>query len=325
MNILLIGATGQVGYALAQALVAAGHTLTVMARRVLTPEFTGQVRVLLEPEFTQAAFGRALQGATGPLDAVIYGVGLPEQFAFDTGVFERVNLGLFSQFLTALEATPVRRLVYISTYEVFQTVQGCIRESHPAAALGGMTPYFQAMIKAYQLALQAQACMPLQLTTIHPAAVYGGMNTGDGLTNYLENLVNWRLLKMPANVAGRFPVVHAASLAQAMVLSLPHTGALIVSEGMTSMPEMARTLRQQMRSYVPLTLPKALAYASATLLELLSRITRKRPILARVQVDFITNGSEPIASPALIALGWTPQSLSNGLARYLRERGLFGR
>jgi nucleoside-diphosphate-sugar epimerase len=199
--------------------------------------------------------------------------------------------------------------------------------SHTAfcQALQGMTPYFQAMIKADQLAQDSAARIPLQLTTIHPAALYGGMDTGDGFTNYLECLVNWRLHKMPANVAGRFPLVHAASLAQAIVQALPHTGAFLVSECMSSMPQMARALRQQTRSYVPFTLPKVLAYASATLLELLSRITRQHPILAKVQVDFITKGSEPIATKAQQTLGWKPLSLEQGLARYLRERTQFGR
>jgi nucleoside-diphosphate-sugar epimerase len=321
MKILLIGATGQIGYALTQALAASGHQLTVLARRLPQPAFAPHVQVRLAAQFTPTAFCQALQG----VDAVVYGVGLPEQFAFDTGIFERVNLDLFRQFLAALQTTPVRRLVYISTYEVFQSIDGTIRESHPICALQGMTPYFQAMIKAYQLAQSTAQRIGLQLTTIHPAAVYGGMDTGDGFTNYLESLVNWRWHKLPANVAGRFPLVHAASLAQAIVLALPHTGAFIVSEGMTSMPDIARALRQQTRSYVPLTLPKALAYASATLLELLSRITRQRPILAKVQVDFITNGSEPLATKAQQTLGWAPQTLAQGLARYLRERTQFGR
>ncbi len=321
MNILLVGATGQIGYALTQALAASGHQLTVMVRRTPQPPFAASVKVHQAAEFTHAAFCKALRG----MDTVIYGVGLPEQFAFDTAIFDRVNLDIFRQFLDALETSPVRRLVYISTYEVFQSIDGTIRESHPVRSLHGMTPYFQAMIKAYQLALATAQRVPLQLTTIHPAAVYGGMDTGDGFTNYLECLVNWRLHKMPANVAGRFPLVHAASLAQAIVLSLPHTGAFIVSEGMSSMPEMARALRQQTRSYVPITLPKMLANASATLLELIARITRRRPILAKVQVDFITNGSEPLATQAQHTLGWTPRSLEHGLAHYLRERKLFGR
>ena len=315
MKVLLVGATGQIGCALTAALAASGHALTVLVRGA-RQGFPAGVRVLQAERFTPEVFADALQG----MDIAIYGVGLPEQFAFDTGVFDRVNLDIFRAFLAALEKTPVRRLVYISTYEVFQAVEGQIRETHALTGLAGMSPYFQAMIKAYALAQAEAQRLGLRLTTIHPAAVYGGRNTGDGITNYLENLVRWNLLKMPANVAGCFPVVHAASLADAIVRSLDHAGAFIVSEGMTSMPELAQALRRQTRSYVPLTLPKPIAYASATLLEGLAYLTRLRPILARVQVDFITHGSEPVADKAKAELGWQPMTLDQGLARYLRER-----
>ena len=315
MKVLLVGATGQIGYALAAALAASGHALTVLVRGE-RQGFPAGVRVLQAERFTPEVFAGALQG----MDIAIYGVGLPEQFAFDTGVFDRVNLDIFRAFLAALEKTPVRRLVYISTYEVFQAVDGQIRETHAPTGLAGMSPYFQAMIKAYALAQAEAQRLGLRLTTIHPAAVYGGRNTGDGFTNYLENLVRWNLLKMPANVAGHFPVVHAASLADAIVRSLEHTGAYLVSEGMTSMPELARALRRHMRSYVPITLPRSLAYVSAAALEGLSWVTRRRPILARVQVDFITSGHQPLADKARAELGWQPMTLDQGLARYLRER-----
>ena len=65
---------------------------------------------------------------------------------------------------------------------------------------------------------------------------------------------------------------------------------------------------------------KPLAYASATFLEGLPYLTRMRPILAPVQVDFITNGSEPLAEKAQTELGWQPLGLEEGLAKYLRER-----
>lgn len=315
MKLLLIGATGQIGRALTEALAETEHEVTVLLRQRDEVVPSG-VRAVQADSFTPEAFAQALEGQ----DAVIYGIGLPEQFAFDTTIFDQVNLEIFRRFLLAMEKTTVRRLVYISTYEVFEAVEGKIRESHAPAGLAGMTPYFQAMIKAYALALAEAQRIGLTLTTIHPAAVFGGRNTGDGITNYLENLVCWNLLKMPANVAGRFPVVHAASLANAIIRSLDHAGAFLVSEGMTSMPDLAKRLRKQMKSYVPITLPKPLAYASATLLEGLAYRTRMRPILARVQVDFITNGSEPLADKAQAELGWQPLSLDEGLAKYLRER-----
>jgi hypothetical protein len=59
-----------------------------MARRLPLPAFAANVQVHQVAEFTHAAFCQALQS----VDTVIYGVGLPEQFAFDAGIFERVNL-----------------------------------------------------------------------------------------------------------------------------------------------------------------------------------------------------------------------------------------
>ena len=315
MKWLLVGATGQIGFALAHAMAREGHDLTVLVRDGRLP-FPDAVKVVQAPAFTAQAFRQALDG----VDAVIYGVGIPEQFAFDTQVFDRTNLDIFRSFLGELEQSSVRRLVYLSTYEVFQSVDGLIRETHAPASPAGMTPYFQAMIKAYALAQTEARRLGLQLTTIHPAAVYGGRDTGDGITHYLDNLVNWRLLKLPANLDGRFPVVHTASLSTAILRALDHTGAFLVSDTMTSMPEMARALRRQMRSYVPLTVPKPLAYASAALFEAGARLTGRRPVLATVQVDFITAGNEPVADQARAVLGFEPLPLERGLALYLQER-----
>jgi dihydroflavonol-4-reductase len=316
MNILLVGATGQIGWALTHALHQAGHALTVLVRRAGALPMPGGTRVLEAAVFDDAAFAKALQG----IDAVIYGVGLPEQFAFDDGVFARTNRDLFAVFLQSLEHSPVRRLVYISTYEVFEAQGGRIVETHAPADTAAMTPYFRAMGQAYRLALDAQQRLGLALTTIHPAAVYGGLNTGDGFTNYLENLLQWRVWRMPAIVRGEFPVVHAESLAQAIVKALDHRGAFIVSDGMSSLRGLALALRAQTSCWVPPRIPLFMARASAALFEAFARLSGRRPILARVQLDFITQGWQPVAERARQELGWQPLPLEDGLARYLRTR-----
>jgi nucleoside-diphosphate-sugar epimerase len=266
--------------------------------------------------FDRAAFAAALQGQ----DAAIYGVGLPEQFTFDDSIFQSTNVDILGTFLEALRESPVRRLVYLSTYEVFEVVDKHIRESHPVADTGTMSAYFAAMTRAYVLATTRAESMGTTLTTIHPAAVYGGRNTGDGVTNVIENLLRWRVWRLPTILPGRFPVVHAESLARAIVASLDHPGAFIVSDGMSSLGELARAVRAQARSWVPPTIPKAMAYAATALIEGLARLMRVRPILAKVQLDFITNGAEPLAERAQQQLGWMPMPLAEGLRRYLAQR-----
>jgi dihydroflavonol-4-reductase len=323
MKILLIGATGQIGYALAQALVEAGHQLTVLVRNDRLP-FPASVQVVTAPSFDEATFARLLPADLSsnnpPFDCAIYGIGLPEQFAFDTGIFERVNLHLFQTFTRVMARSALRRLLYISTYEVFQARQMLIRETHPLADISTLSPYFRAMTQAYVHATEFATQTGTRLTTIHPAAVYGGLNTAEGFTNVIENLLNWRVWNLPTVLPGRFPLVHAQSLAQATISALDHDGAFLVSDGMSSLKEMARALRLQTRSYVPPQVPAALAYGATALVEALGRALRFRPMLCKAQLDFITAGFEPVPDRATQTLAWQPLPLAAGLQRYLQER-----
>ncbi len=316
MHILLIGATGQIGYSLSKALTQTSHRVTVLVRDRTKQRFPEQFQVLESRSFDRQAFRRALNG----IDHVIYSVGLPEQYLPDPSAFDRVNLGLLRVFLAEMADSDPSGLTYISTYEVFQAANGVIRESHPVASEHGFSPYFQSMIRAYRLVRDFAARHECRLVTIHPAAVYGGLNTGDGLTNYIENLLHKRFWRAPFVFDGRFPIVHADSLAEAVVATLSGEGPYIVSEQMTTLKAIALQLRQHADSYVPRNAPVGLARAGAALLEWLCRLAGTRPIMARVQIDFITRGIEPISERLSQDSDWHPRTLDAGLARYLAAR-----
>ena len=88
MKILLLGATGQVGHALAWTLSEARHQLTIMVRKAADQQLPEGATILEQEEFTAESFRSALRG----MDHVIYGIGLPEQFLFDDNVFEEDQL-----------------------------------------------------------------------------------------------------------------------------------------------------------------------------------------------------------------------------------------
>ena len=316
MRILLIGATGQIGYSLAKALAQTTHHITILVRDRTKRPFPEAVRVFESRSFNPQAFRRALSG----IDHVIYSVGLPEQYVSDTSVFERVNLDLLKTFLAEMANSGPSALTYISTYEVFQAINGVIRESRPIASEIGFSPYFQSMIRAYRLVTDFAVRHDIHLVTIHPAAVYGGLNTGEGFTNYIENLLHKRFWRVPFVFDGRFPVVHADCLAEAIIASLSGEGAYIVSEQMTTLKAIAMVLRQHTDSYVPLNAPVKMASAGAAVLEWVSRLAGTRPIMARVQIDFITQGIEPVSERITYELGWHPRTLDEGLAKYLENR-----
>ncbi len=317
MRILLIGATGQIGYALGQHLACTSHDITLLLRNPHGLAFPDNFHVIQAAEFSETIFLKALE----KMDCVIYGVGLPEQFMFDPRVFQRVNRDLFRTFLDALQQSGLRRLIYLSTYKVFQPVEGVVRESHPVADMRGMTPYFKAMTEAYLTVLEYARKLNLTLTTIHPSAVYGGLDTGGGFTAFVENLLQGRFWRAPAIVRGSFPLVHVDSLANAIVLALGTPGSYLISDQMTSLREIAQTLRGLSGSYIPPMISPGMARASMTTLEAAAVLLRTPPIMSRVQLEYIQRSPEPLTVSARKELSWKPMALRAGLEKYLQVRG----
>lgn len=316
MRILLLGATGQIGRALTAALSQTEHQVSMVVRNASGQDFPKTITVMEHSEFTPDVFASALRD----MDHVIYGVGLPEQFLFDNDVFEQVNCGMLRTFLSELRRSSVKQLTYISTYEVFETINGLIDETHPIADESTMTPYFQSMVRAYRIVVDFAQTSPIRVTTIHPAAVYGGINTGGGITDYIENLATRNWPRVPFINQSSFPVVHVESLADAIVRSLDRPGAYIVSDKMTSLQDLAQTMRRQTHSYIPMTLPMSITRVGVCILEAIARIIKMKPFASAVQINFLTKGWKPDPSKAIRELGWMPLPLEEGIGRFLAAR-----
>jgi len=313
MKILLLGATGQIGHALLQVLARSEHQVSVMTRRHSGERFPSNVSVRVEPNFTVQAFRTALDD----VDHVIYSIGLPEQFMFDTAAFQEANCRVLTSFLEAVRDSRVRAVTYLSTYEVFEVVQGVIRESHAVADERHMTPYSQSKVRAYRQVKAFADETGIDLTTIHPAAVYGGLNTGAGITDYMLNLALWKWYRVPTINAGNFPVIHVDSLADLILRSLGRPGAYIASDQMTSLKAIAQAMRRQERTYVPIVMPLPLVRLGARLMEALATVAPVKPLISSVQIDFLTRGWAPDPAKAIAELGWKPMPLDDGIARVL--------
>lgn len=315
MKILVIGATGQIGSALVDTLSRTDHQITVLVRN--RSSFKSNIRIIQRDQFSPFAFDESLVG----IDHIIYGVGLPDQFMFDEAVFEKVNCGLLNTFLDSLERSGVKSLTYISTYEVFKEVNGIISESDQFADERDLTSYFKAMLKSYKLVTAFARENKISLTTIHPAAVYGGLNTGRGITDFIENVINKAFWKLPFIVKSQFPVVHVDSLSHAVVLSLElPQGAYIVSDQMTSLRDIALAVNKYVRSYVPMIMPVWVAKMGIQVLEVISRVTGIKPIMSKVQIQFITKGLVPESNKLQRTSSWMPLSLDEGLKKYIDSR-----
>ena len=116
--------------------------------------------------------------------------------------------------------------------------------------------------------------------------------------------------------------MHVDSLADAVVRALDHTGAFIVSEGMTSLKGVALAVKAEApHAFVPPVVPRWMAYAAIGAMEHIARWLGWRPILSVSQLDFVTKGDGPLAERAASVLGWRPRTLEAGVRRYLSDRG----
>ena len=315
---MLLGATGQIGGALLEALSRAKHPVTALVRNTLGPDkMPDNVEVLKRSEFTSEVLASALRHA----EHAIYCLGPPEQFVFDADVFDRLHCRLLETFLQALRVSPVRTLTYVSTYEVFRAIDGVIEESHPIADAHDFSPYSQAKLRAYRRVTDFARDHGIALTTIHPAAVYGGRNTGRGITDYMENLASRKWYRAPFIGASSFPVIHVDSSSDLMVKGLNKPGAYIASDQMTSLQEIAEEMRLQHRTHVPIMMPLAAVNAGVALMEATAKLVPVVPLTSRVQMAFLTRGWRPSATKAMRDLGWKPMPLGAGIGRFLRMTG----
>ena len=212
-------------------------------------------------------------------------------------------------------------MTYISTYEVFEVVNGLIKETHPVADETHMTPYFQSMVRAYRIAAEFARTSTVRVTTIHPAAIFGGRNTGGGITDYMENLAarNWH--RVPFINDSSFPVVHVDSLTDAIIKSLDRPTAYIISDQMTTLKEIAQIMRSQTSSYVPVIMPLPLVKFGVSMVEGIARMIGVMPFASAVQIDFLTKGWRPDPAKAISQLNWKPMPLHEGIRRFLSGKG----
>lgn len=315
MRIAVFGATGQFGAAITRALAGEGHELSALVRRT-TAELPEQVDLQIAERFDREVMAEHLRG----VDLALYAIGMAEQWVRDPSIFWRINVDLFERFLEAIELAGTPTLMYLSTFETFAPVDGRIRESHPSADPDAFSPYYRSMFAAYDAALAFADRLGIRLITLHPSAAYGGRNTGRGLTDYLDNLHRRRIWRVPFIPPTRFPLVHVDSLADAARCALQKEGPYIVSDGITSLDALARKMRARGAGFVPPSLPLAVVRAAATALELLARATGIPPLMAHVQLDYLTAGHAPIAEKARAELGWSPLPLEKGLDLFLEGR-----
>ena len=323
MKVLVTGATGKVGNALARAMLERGDQVRVLVRD------PGRAASVL-PSGVEAVRGDVTQPQTLPAavegcELVFNAMGLPEQWFADEGIFDRVNAVGSSDLAAAAKAGGVRRFVHTSTNDVFHAEQGASFDEAQLADYPKGTAYERSKQRAEALVLEHRG--PMEVVILNPTAVYGpGPSSSHTLENGLfEPLVKKRL---PALVPGGLGLVFVEGVVQGHLAAADRGRdgeRYILTDTYATLKELAEeVVRIAGRGRVPPVMPVPIAKAFAAVGEGVSRVIRRPPMLARGQLHFFQWQARADSSKAQRELGFTPTPLEEGLRRTLDGIGLLG-
>jgi dihydroflavonol-4-reductase len=321
MRVLVTGATGKVGNAVAGALADRGDDVRALVRDV------ARARELLPPG-VEAVKGDvtdpgSVAAAVAGCELVFNSMGIPEQWLGDESLFDRVNADGTRVVAKAARAAGVRRLVHTSTEDVFHAERGGRFDESDLAGYPKGTAYERSKQRAEELALAQQD--GLEVVIVNPAGVYGpGPVASISLDkNLFEPVVRGRL---PALPPGGLGIVYVGGVASGHLLAAERGQAgerYILCDRHVGLRELAETVKRIAgRGRVPPTLPVPLAKALAIGGEAISRLIRRPPLLARGQLHYFLWNATPDSSKAQRDLGWEPTPLEEGVRRTLEAAKL---
>jgi len=167
--ILVTGASGMLGRAVATHLTAAGHPVRTLQRR---PAGVGGAEQVLGSVTDPAAVERAVEG----VEAVIH-LAAKVSLAGDPADFRRVNVEGTRVVLEAAARLGVRRLVYVSSPSVAHLGTSIVgADAEPADPRRARGPYARTKAAAEVLALAADA-PSLRVVAVRPHIVWGPGDT----------------------------------------------------------------------------------------------------------------------------------------------------
>lgn len=319
VRVLVTGATGKVGHAVARALLARGDEVRVLAR----DPAAGALPQGAEPVKGDVRDTESLVQAVRGCELVFNSMGLPEQWLKDDSLFHEVNARGSENVARTARAAGVRRLVHTSTIDVFHAADGGRFDESEVASYPKGTAYERSKQEAERLVLEAGGGMDVVL--VNPAAVYGPGPAGSASLekDFFRPLVKRRL---PAVPPGGFGVCFTEGVAAGHLLAAERGRSgerYILCDRHVAMRELAETVvRVAGRGWVPPTISPGVARFLAVAGETLSRMIGQPPLLPTGQLHFFLWNAAPDSSKAQDQLGWVPTALEDGVRRTLQEMHL---
>ena len=321
MQVLVTGATGKVGYAIASASLARGDQVRVLVRdskRAATILPAGIEQI--EGDATDAD---SLAAAVESCELVFNAMGMPEQWVKDEGIFDRVNAQGSGALAAAAKRAGVRRFVHTSTHDVFHAETGDSFDETMLADYPKGTAYERSKQHAERLVLAERDGM--EVVILNPSGVYGPTPspTPSFENQVFEPVVRKRLPAVPPGGTG-YAFVEGVADGHLLAAERGIDGErYILADGYANFRELAETAKRiARRGRIPPTMPVPVAKAVAAVGAGISSIIRRPPLLPRGQLEYILWQARPDSSKAQRELGWKTTPLDEGVRKTLQSMGL---
>lgn len=324
MTVLITGATGQVGNAIARRLAAD----RVEVRALVHSRSREQSGVL--PAGVQTVFGdvtdaASLRGALDGCDTVYHAAGIPEQWRRDVGDFTRVNVDGTRNVVEAALAARVKRFVYTSTDDALVAKPGVPFDEPVIDPTPGLTPYQRSKREADRI-VTAALDRGLPAVFLHPSGVYG---PAPFLTRGLNDLlVKLAKREVPALLPGGMTLVYSDDVADGHIRAAARAkvGArYILTESYQPLMDIARAVvSAALGAKLPRVMPLGIARVLSMVGERVAQVTGSPPMIPGSLIQFFERDARPTGALARRELGWNPTPFVTGVERslaYFGQRG----
>jgi nucleoside-diphosphate-sugar epimerase len=322
-RVLVTGASGFLGGHVVRTLAARGIDVRAQGRDASRLRFTGNV----EGARCDLSDVGALVDAARDCDAIVHSAALSSPWG-SRADFVAANVTGTANVIAAARTAGVRRLVHISSPAV-------IFDGRDQHLLDDATPipvqlrsdYARTKLQAERLVREASA--HLETVTLRPKAIYGD---GDrSLVPRLIGAARRRGLPQIGNGANAVDVTHVDDVVQAIERALitdQGVGETFLITGGEHVPlwDMIRTLLDGLGLPAPRRrIPLGAALIAAAVMEAVSTITKREPVLTRYSVLILALTQTYDITRARTVLGYAPRvTAAEGVARTidaLRRRG----
>jgi nucleoside-diphosphate-sugar epimerase len=318
VRILVTGATGKLGNAVAGRLAGRGDEVVALVRdaaraRELLPEGVA----LAVGDVTDAdSVARACEGG---LDAAVNCMGIFEQWLKDAGRFDRVNGEGARRVVAAAREAGATRVVHTSTFDVFDAAPGSTVSEDRVADYPKGTAYERSKQLAERLVLE-EAAHGIEVVMVNPAGIYGpGVWVESGFDAMLRDALRKRL---PAVPPGGLTLAFIDDVAAAHVAALDRGvpgERYAIGDGYATLRQMCEVaIAAAGRGRAPLTMPRPVAGAVARTGEAVANLTGRPPLLGRGQLEFFQWGARIEDDKARRELGIEITPWEDGIGRTAR-------